>query len=312
MGAVVAVDVGGTRARFALASVSGGRVDLAGTTILATDEYHSFEDAWRAFAEEIGPALPEAAAIAVAGPVRAGRAAMTNHHWRIAADELAESLGLKRVVLLNDLAAAGWAAASAGPDELHSIKPGEGGEGTVSVIGLGTGLGGAILVADGDGRPIVRATECGHIGFSPTDEFEQRLFGRLEREHGRVSAERAVSGAALSFYHELAGGAPLGDEVALWDVALGGGDRHASEALDRFCAVFGSVAGDIALAHGAARVVLTGGLAARLAGRLRDSAFAERFVAKDRMRPLLETVAVDHLAIDSAGLVGAALAGASG
>lgn len=305
--AVVAVDVGGTKARFALATVSGGTADLTGTAFLATDEFASFEDAWRAFAAGIAQPLPKAAAIAVAGPVRGGQAAMTNHHWKLDTGALEAALGLEQVVLLNDLAAAAYAAAAAQPSDLAAIKPGNGGAGTVSVIGLGTGLGGAILVEGGE-RPIVRATECGHIGFSPQDAFEQRLFARLEREYGRVSAERAVSGAALPFYHEIAGGAPFADEVALWKAALAGTDPHAAQALDHFCAAFGSVAGDIALAQGAARVVLTGGLAARLAGRLRDSRFAERFTAKDRMRPLLEGIAVDHLAIDNAGLVGAALA----
>jgi glucokinase len=307
LAAVVAVDVGGTKARFALATVSGGTAALTATNILPTDEFDSFEDAWRAFDAAVPQDLPGAAAIAVAGPVRGGRAAMTNHHWRLEAGALEASLGLQQVVLLNDLEAAAWAAAAARPGQLETIKPGHGGEGTVSVIGLGTGLGGATLVEGGD-QPIVRATECGHIGFSPQDEFERLLSARLEREYGRVSAERAVSGAALPFYHELVGGAPFADEVALWNAALGGDGDHARQALDRFCAAFGSVAGDIALAQGAARVVLTGGLAARIAGRLRNSDFAERFAAKDRMRPLLEGIAVDHLAIENAGLVGAALA----
>jgi glucokinase len=311
MGAVVAVDVGGTNARFAVATVNAGKVGLDSAEILPSDDFASFEEAWAAFAERHGEPLPMAAAVAVAGPVRAGRAAMTNHHWRIEAGALEASLGLQQVVLLNDLEAAAWAAAAAQPGQLETIKPGDRGEGTVSVIGLGTGLGGAILVKGGE-RPIVRATECGHIGFSPQDEFERRLSARLEREYGRVSAERAVSGAALPFYHELVGGAPFADEVALWNAALDGDDDHARQALSHFCAAFGSVAGDIALAQGASRVVLTGGLAARLGPRLRESAFAERFVAKDRMRPVLEAVGIDLLTMESPGLVGAALAAERG
>lgn len=308
MGALVAVDVGGTNARFALATVTGNRVELTSTLVLASDEYDTFERAWHVFGERMDRPLPAVAAIAVAGPVRDGRAAMTNHHWRLDAGALARSLGLERVVLINDLAAAAHAVAHAPPGDFVAIKSasGEGG-GMVSVIGLGTGLGGAILMIE-DGRPVVRASECGHIGFSPRGDFEQRLFARLGREFGRASAERAVSGAALPFYYELASGRPGPDEVSLWTAALDNSDPLAQAALDRFCAAFGSIAGDIALAQGADRVVLTGGLAARLGERLAASAFAARFVDKDRMRPLLELIPVDLLAIDHPGLVGAALA----
>lgn len=308
MGAVVAVDVGGTNARFALATVSRGKVELVATEILPSDDFVSFEEAWRRFAKRHGEALPKAAAVAVAGPVREGRAAMTNHHWQLEAGTLRATLGLERLTLLNDLEAAAYAVSAAGPGDVVPVKPGSGGEGTVSVIGLGTGLGGAILV-DEAGRAIVRATECGHIGFSPASEHELRLFELLEREFGRVSAERVVSGAALALHYRALGGTAGGDEVALWESAFSGEDSLATAALDHFCAAFGSVAGDIALAQGAGRVVLTGGLSARLGARLRDSAFGERFVDKDRMRPVLEAVPVDLLTIDSPGLVGAALAG---
>ena len=308
MGAIVAVDVGGTNARFALASVNGGSVELTGTKVLASDDFASFEDAWRSFAETLREPLPATAAVAVAGPVRDGLAVMTNHHWRIEAAALCKALGLERVTLLNDLEAAAYAVSAAGPGDVLPVKHGSGGAGTVSVIGLGTGLGGAILIGD-DGRTIVRATECGHIGFSPSSRHENRLFELLESEFGRVSAERVVSGPALALHHQVAGGRAYGDEVALWDAAFRGEDRQAAEALDHFCAAFGSVAGDIALAQGAGRVVLTGGLAARLGARLRDTAFGARFVDKDRMRPVLEAVPVDLLTIDSPGLVGAALAG---
>ncbi|WP_235536380.1 glucokinase, partial [Sphingomonas sp. Root50] len=74
---------------------------------------------------------------------------------------------------------------------------------------------------------------------------------------------------------------PQGDP-ALWQAATDGSDQLAAQALDRFTMAFGAVAGDLALAHGANAVVLTGGLANRIEDRLRSPLFHDRFRAKGR------------------------------
>ena len=79
MSELVAVDIGGTHARFALAEVSGGKVvSLGPETTLKTAEHASFQTAWEAFGEGLGRALPTAAAIAVAGPVQGEIVQFTN------------------------------------------------------------------------------------------------------------------------------------------------------------------------------------------------------------------------------------------
>ena len=52
---IVAVDIGGTNARFALAKVEDGHVlELAHETVLKCAEYASLQTAWEAFAATVG------------------------------------------------------------------------------------------------------------------------------------------------------------------------------------------------------------------------------------------------------------------
>lgn len=67
---VVAVDIGGTHARFAIAEVEGGRVVRMDEPVTQkTAEHGSLQLAWQGFAEKTGRPLPRAAAIAVASPI---------------------------------------------------------------------------------------------------------------------------------------------------------------------------------------------------------------------------------------------------
>ncbi len=66
----MAIDVGGTHARFALAGIAtDGTITLGECATLATRDHASFQTAWEAFARQTGGTLPRAAAIAIAGPV---------------------------------------------------------------------------------------------------------------------------------------------------------------------------------------------------------------------------------------------------
>ena len=125
--------------------------------------------------------------------------------------------------------------------------------------------------------------------------------------------ERVVSGPGLAAIHELLARAEgclvdRRDDKALWAAALNGGDRLAAAALDRFCLTLGSVAGDLALAHGPGAVVIAGGLGQRLAGHLPRSGFADRFVAKGRLATLMSHVPVRIVTHPQPGLYGAAAA----
>jgi glucokinase len=182
----------------------------------------------------------------------------------------------------------------------------------ISVVGPGTGLGVAQVLRR-DGCTHVIESEGGHIDFAPVDEIEDMILARLRKRYRRVSAERIVSGSGLAHIYEglaaIEGRAvETGDNEALWTTALAGGDSLAVAALDRFCLALGSVAGDIALVHGANAVVIAGGLGLRIAPLLPHSGFAGRFAAKGRFESRMASIPVKVITHPQPGLFGAAAA----
>ena len=313
---LVAVDIGGTHARFALAEVAAGKVVALGLeTTLKTAEYASFQTAWEAFGEGLGQPLPKAAAIAVAGPVQGEIVQFTNNPWIIRPGQVNEKLGVERHILINDFAAVGHAVAQAEPEHfLHLAGPDRAlpGEGTISVVGPGTGLGVAHVWRDAKGYR-VQATEGGHIDFAPLDAIEDAILARLRDRFRRVSVERVVGGPGLAEIHatlaRIEGRAVLEtDDKALWALAMSGVDSLAAAALDRFCLALGSVAGDLALAQGASATVIAGGLGYRIRDHLVRSGFAERYTAKGRFAGMMAGLPVKLIVHPQPGLLGAAAA----
>jgi glucokinase len=313
---LVAADIGGNHARFALANVERGRVTKLNEAVtLRTAEHASLPTAWEIFGERLGRALPRAAAIAVACPIAGDVLKLTNNPWIIRPALIAERLGVDRVTLINDFGAVGHAVVQVGPEHLrHLCGPDRPlpERGVISIIGPGTGLGVAHVLRR-EGRNHVIECEGGHVDYAPLDDIEDAILARLRQRYRRVSVERIVSGPGLAnIYEGLAAiegrAVQTGDNKALWTAALAGDDRLAVVALDRFCMILGSVAGDVALAQGANAVVIAGGLGLRIADLLPRSGFASRFTAKGRFERIMSTIPVKVITHPQPGLFGAAAA----
>jgi glucokinase len=313
---IVVLDIGGTNARFAIATLEDGRVvGLDHIVTLHTAEHASLQLARDAYAEHLGRPLPREAGIAIAGPVHGEVLQLTNNPWVIRPALITEKLGFDRYVLVNDFGAVAYAVDHVGPEMLTRLCGPDTAlpsDGVISVIGPGTGLGVAQLVRR-DGRALVIETEGGHIDFAPLDPLEDAMLARIRRHFRRVSVERIVSGPGLAnLYAALADieGKPVAtlENTALWTLALAGEDSLAAAAFDRFCLTFGSVAGDVALAHGADAVVVAGGLGQRIAGRLPQSGFERRFRAKGRFETRMAETPVKLITHPQPGLFGAAAA----
>lgn len=313
---LVAVDIGGTHARFALAEVADGRVIALGDPVtLKTAEHAGLHTAWEAFASAIGASLPRAAAIAVASPIGGEIIKLTNNPWVIDPADLAQRLGLDRLLLVNDFGAVAHAVAQV-PDSMFDHLAGPDvplpKRGVITICGPGTGLGVAQLLRSNGGYHVVE-TEGGHTDFAPLDSIEDTLLQALRKTHRRVSVERIVGGPGITaIYEALAAiegrAVERLDDKAIWQRAFDGSDPLALAALDRFCLSLGAVAGDLALAQGASGVVIAGGLGLRLKDRLAASGFADRFAAKGRFRSLMEAMPVKLITHPQPGLFGAAAA----
>ena len=308
---IVAADIGGTHARFALAELRSGERPLLGEMRkYRTREVAGLAEAWARFARDSGGELPRAAAIAVAAPIEGDILTFMNSEWRIDRRGLAAELGLDRLTLLNDYGAVAHAVSVMSPDELVPLAgPGDlPADGVTSVIGPGTGLGVAILDRR-RGAVSVIETEAAHIGFCPLDPQEEELSDALTARYGRASVERVVSGPGLlDIYRFLGGGDwdPL-KAGALWEAAIEGGDPLAEKALAILVRCFGAAAGDIALAHGAMGVAITGALAGRIADLLKTPMFEARFTAKGRYRARMLKTPVKLLTYAEPGLLDGAI-----
>ena len=309
---IVAADIGGTHARFARAELRPGERPLLGEMRkYRTRECEGLAEAWAKFERECGGPLPRAAAIAVAAPIEGDTLTFMNSDWRIDRHGLAAELGLDQVTLLNDYGAVAHAVSVMAADELAPLAgPGDLPEaGVISVIGPGTGLG-VSLLSRRAGKVAVIETEAAHIGFCPLDPEEEELSDALTARYGRASVERVVSGPGLiDIYRFLGGGDWEPNKAgALWDAAVDGADPLAEKALGILVRCFGAAAGDIALAHGAMGVALTGTLANRIAHLLNTPTFEARFTAKGRYRARMLRTPVRLLTHAEPGLLGAAIA----
>lgn len=313
---IVAVDIGGTHARFAIAEVEGGRVLGLGEPItLKVAEHATFPLAWSAFGEQAGRPLPRGVGIAVASPINDQLIKFTNNPWIIRPPLIKERLDVDTYSLINDFGAIGHAVGQLGEEAyVHLCGPDVPlpDHGAITVCGPGTGLGVAQVLRE-HGNYHVIPTEGGHMDFAPLDEIDDAIIRRLRPTYTRVSAERICAGPGLvNIYETLAQmeGRPVVhlDDRRLWELALAGTNPLATAALERFCLTLGAVAGDLALVHGPTAVVIAGGLGLRLKDKLVQSGFGQRFVAKGRFQSLMTTIPVKIITYEQPGLYGAAAA----
>lgn len=312
---ILAGDIGGTNVRLALFEARGDILEQVAGVVAPSRDHSSLAGPVEAFLAEAGSSC-ERAAFGVAGPVRGRRVRTTNLPWVIDADVLAERFGFECVELLNDLEATAWGLGELREDELTVLQQGSAdATGNAAVVAAGTGLGVAGLHWDGE-RHLPFASEGGHAGFAPSTEREIEVMRALASRYGRVSWERLVSGPGLvSIYEVLAKQAPPGapgDEGvdAAADIAAAAAaepDGVAAEALRMFVALYGAVAGDVALVMMATGGVwIAGGIAPKIARWFEEGGFLGSFVAKGRMQPLVESMPVRLVLAGDVALRGAA------
>jgi glucokinase len=287
-------DIGGTNARFALQAQGAAPAQV---NVTRCADFASLEDAVESYLGKVRPdALPKRAAFAVASPIAGDQVAMTNHPWRFSVSGARARLRLQELRVINDFAAIALAVPALGPGDLRRIGGGRAVAGApIAVIGPGTGLGVSILVP-GPGGPIALATEGGHATLAVADDREAQVVAWLRERFDHASAERALSGPGLVNLYaalmELDGRAaplPAPDEVTAR--AVDGSDALAAEAVAMFCAMLGTVAGNLALTVGArGGIFIAGGIVPALGTAFALSPFRSRFEDKGRFRSYVAAI----------------------
>jgi glucokinase len=276
---------------------------------LAVADYPGPVEAARAYLA--GRTVHEAV-FAVATPVTTDRIALTNSPWAFSIRETQGALELDRLEVINDFTAQALAVPWLTARERRQIGAGAPVPGQViGVIGAGTGLGVGGLVPIGDHwRPL--PGEGGHVSFAAHDEVETAILLRLQKRFGHVSSERLLSGPGLvNLAVTLA--AIEGETLAIADPAQiaerarAGACRFCRAALERFSALLGAQAGDLALTLGArGGIYIGGGLAKRLGPLFDEARFRAGFVAKGRLAYFLEPIPTYLITRRDPGLLGAA------
>lgn len=324
---LLAADVGGTKAALALATAGGARPQIVAQHVYACREFDGLQPIVAAFLQQQPVAghrgAIAAACLSVAGPVAANATTLTNLGWKVSGNALAAELRLPEVRLVNDFEAAGLGISRIAANELETLQEGSPvARAARLVIGAGSGLGVGLLTWQDDGYA-VHPSEAGHADFAPVDELQDRLLVHLRRTYGRVSYERVVSGPGLmrifSFLQETGVGVPskqLSDAdktrqdtaELIAEFAVAKLDPLAARALELFVAIYGAFAGNMALAmlaHGG--VYIAGGIAPKIAPKLKEGAFMRAFTGKGRFSELLTTMPVHVVMNPLVGLYGALL-----
>lgn len=311
-------DIGGTNARFA--TCEPGNLALSNSLTLETAAFTGPHQAIRRYLRETEQESPAAMCIAVAGPITNGEAQLTNSHWRLSVDSLQSHWKTSPTLLLNDYQALAYALptlARSGNTNLNGPPLREGKyRKTYAVLGPGTGLGAAGLVANGDLQTVL-TTEAGHANFAPTDDTQAMLLARLWQRYPQVSNERLLSGQGIeNLYWALSmdtnmSQAPDRSAAEIFERSRCHDDRCAKQAVGLFFRILGQVAGDLALTLGALDgIFIAGGIAQRHKAALLHSEFREGFEAKGAQARLMRTIPtliIDH---PQPGLLGASKAAA--
>ncbi len=312
-------DIGGTNARFAYAQIdAAGVVALSGMQNLVAADYQSLDAALAAFCRTRPTPPLDFVGLACAGPVRDAAVTFTNLPWTARMDQISRSTGADRVCLINDLAAQAWSVPALGGNDLAQIGPdvpqnaGEAGA-PVAVFGVGTGTNVAVHIAGDNDQEHVFGGEGGHVGFAPHDDQDMAIWQHLTARFGRVSVERVASGPGLVNIYEaicsLNNLDPVCKAPAMVVEYARRADPIAEQALYRFCAVLGSIAGDFALSFGArGGIYISGGIAPGLIDILNTGVFRQRFEAKGRFQSYMAMIPTYVILNPFSALLGAARA----
>jgi glucokinase len=142
----------------------------------------------------------------------------------------------------------------------------------------------------------VLSSEGGHSTMAGSSPREDAVIAYLRRRFGHVSAERVLSGNGLENLYEALAALdnlllPRRCAAEITQAGIEGSCRTSRAAVDMFCAMLGTVAGNLALTLGArGGIFVGGGILRHLPEYFASSQFRARFEEKGRFSKYLEPI----------------------
>lgn len=329
-------DIGGTKTWLQITQCSDSHCEVLHEQRFDSQAYADFYSLLKSClaAASVRKALGDqpiaAGCLGIAGPVEqltgnTQLAHVTNLLWRIDSAQLERTFGIGRMRLINDFEAIGHGIEGLAGQDMICLQAGEPApRGSRVVIGAGTGLGQGILVwragngPDNGGYDIL-ATEGGHADFAPGSAVQRELITYLAGQLPRVRVEDVLSGRGLvqvfrfvvsqsaqSPARELQQALAAGDPAPITQAAVTGQDALARQAVELFCACYGTQAGNLALTCLATGgVYVAGGIAPRIRDIMAGGGFLRAFRDKAPMDAIMARIPVYLLLDTQLGLKGA-------
>ncbi|MBP5160564.1 MAG: ROK family protein [Alphaproteobacteria bacterium] len=279
---ILLADMGGTHIRFEANSHPAKVYNCA--------DFASPYAALKAFYKTLSR-KPQVAFWGCPQPKKMARGEHINTTWRVSAAVLKRRFGLREVYFYNDFEAAAWGVIGLEKkDQIPLTKRRMNAHAVRVVMGAGTGFGVAII---GDQQHVL-PSEAGHASLPLYDPQDAPIYECAKKRYGRVSVERILSGSGVELIYQALGGSAKVTAPQIAQKAQNK-DRLAMKTFDRFFAIWGGVAGDLALqANATGGVGLTCGIIEQdgMWALLKHSDFMKMFCAKGRLSSYMKKIPV--------------------
>jgi len=309
MTCILAADIGGTTSRFGVFSDGpDGPVLQASVYSFSTrddniNSFSTFLDYYQQHKPDHMPSLHDVSRVilAVPGPVSGLRCPLPNIDWDIDLNTATAN----NMTLLNDFTA--QACACVLPEvinELILIKTGQDtGQGSIAIIGAGTGLGHGCLVFNGN-RFIPVPSEAGYTVFAFNSEkekqFEQFMLSHINTPY--IVNDMVVSGNGLSLLYEFFTGQYQSAEEIF-------NNNNNKETLEMFSCFYGRVCRNYCLTNAiTGKLIISGGIAIKHPELIMSDSFMDELTrtASPAYDVLLQDLPVYLNPNEEIGLIGAA------
>lgn len=319
MNYLLVADIGGTKARFGIVELGDikdknnkSRYKFKDQITLLCSQHENIASLIKSCCNSFQLNEPFDCCLAIAGSVQGDLGSVTQLNWYFSLQDTRNQFRMKSLTIINDFAALAYSIPFLPNKELISIYDSQVHDtaAPIAVIGPGTGFGTAILIPENNHWKVL-PTAGGHASFAPSNAEEWFIKDYLLKHQHHVSIEDVLSGRGLrniyqaiaSKYHKTG---PAHTPEDICSKGISNEDTICREAIMRFLAILGNVAGDKALSFGAGGgVVIGGGITPALADLIPESDFLHNYHNKGIMTGYVKDIPVRMIVDRHAALSGA-------